>query len=491
MLKLRDYQLSSIDKLRQSFAKGHRATVLYLPTGGGKTECAISLLDHTKNKGNASCMIMDRRVLCDQTSKRLTKYGIDHGVLMAGHWRYQPEHKIQICTAQTLEARGTLPDMKVLVIDECHCSRKFVNEFVKNNPSIMVVGLSASPFTAGLGKTFSDVVSGATTKQLVDEGALVPLRVFIAKEIDMTGAKKVAGEWSDKEASTRGIQITGDIVTEWIKKTHELFGGPRKTIGFVSGVEHGNDLSRKFAEAGYNFISISYKDDDDYKQQVFEDFAREDTNIHGLLATDILTKGYDNAGVMICISARPFSKSFSSHVQQLGRVMRPNDGKDFSVWLDHSGNYLRFKKQWDDLYINGVASLDERNKTAKEPSTKEKDARKCPRCGALWPSQSDTCASCGHIHIGRNDIITKIGEMVELNPNAEVKEKFSQEYKANWYAQLLGYAKEKEHAEGSAWHQYKERFLVGPAGKKPEPIPPTQELRNWIISRAIARSKRK
>ena len=103
MLQLRGYQEDALNKLRASFANGHRAVMFYLPTGGGKTECAISLLDLADKKGNKSAMVMDRRILCDQTSKRLGKYNIDHGVLMAGHWRYRPEKPIQICSVQTLE----------------------------------------------------------------------------------------------------------------------------------------------------------------------------------------------------------------------------------------------------------------------------------------------------------------------------------------------------------------------------------------------------
>ena len=165
--------------------------------------------------------------------------------------------------------------------------------------------MSATPFTKGLGKIYDNVISSVTTQELVNIKRLVPLRVFVAKEIDMEGAKKVAGEWSQDEVTTRGMQITGDIVAEWVKKTHEVFGGPRKTVVFCAGVAHGADLAQKFAEAGYNFVSLSYKDDDQYKQDAIAEFAKADSSIHGLIATDILTKGFDVSDVMIGVSARP------------------------------------------------------------------------------------------------------------------------------------------------------------------------------------------
>lgn len=333
MIELRDYQIAILDKLRAGFAEGHRAQMLYCPTGGGKTEMGISLMKAASDKYNRSAMVLDRIVLCNQTSERLDKYSIDHGVLQSGHWRHRPYERIQVCSAQTLEKRGSLPDTKLLIVDEAHQTRAQTVEFIRNNPQIRVVGLSATPFTKGLGQVYTNIVSAVTTHELVERGRLVPLRVFVGKEIDMTGAKKVAGEWSGKEAETRGVKITGDIVAEWVKKTHEVFGGPRKTIVFAAGVAHAADLARQFGEAGYNFLSLSYRDDDDFKAEAIRDFSKPDTSIHGLIATDILTKGFDVPDVMIGVSARPFSKSLASHIQQMGRVMRCAPGKEFALWL--------------------------------------------------------------------------------------------------------------------------------------------------------------
>ena len=338
-LKLRPYQLETLEKLRKGFMEGKRTQILVSPTGSGKTEMAIHLLNATKLKGNRSAMLLDRIVLCDQTSQRMERYNIEHGVMQSGHWRYRPFEHIQVCSAQTLEKRGSFPGLNLLIVDECHAQRRQTVEFIQNNPDVKVIGLTATPFTKGLGNVYEGVVSSITTKELVDQKMLVPLRVFIAKEIDMSGAKKVAGEWSQEETSKRGMQITGDVVAEWVKMTHEVFGRPRKTIVFCSGVDHGADLARKFAEAGFNFISLSYRDDDDFKKEIIEEFSKPDTEIHGLIATDILTKGFDSPDVMIGVSARPFSKSLSSHIQQMGRVMRSNqndpEGKTFALWLDH------------------------------------------------------------------------------------------------------------------------------------------------------------
>ena len=201
-------------------------------------------------------MVLDRIVLVDQTSNRLTKYGINHGVFQADHWKFDRTNRLQVCSAQTLERRQDFPEIDLLIVDECHIARVQTSEFIKNNPKVKVIGLTATPFTKGLGDLYSNVVCGATTEDLVNSKWLAPLKVYIAKEIDMTGVKKVAGEWSADQTTERGMRITGDIVDEWIKKTHEVFGKPVKTIVFCSGVAHGSHLVDKFAQKGYNFVSI-------------------------------------------------------------------------------------------------------------------------------------------------------------------------------------------------------------------------------------------
>jgi superfamily II DNA or RNA helicase len=484
-LELREHQMRVIEELREGFRQGCRSQLLYAPTGFGKTEVALYLMKAAKEKFKRSAMVMDRIVLVDQTSLRLSKYGIQHGVFQSGHWKWDPRHLIQVCSAQTLERRDSMPDLDLLVVDECHIARKQTTEFIKNNPQVSVVGLTATPFTKGLGQVYDRVVCGATNSWLVDNRWLTPLKVYIAKQVDMTGAKKVAGEWSQDAATERSMVITGDIVEEWIKKTHEIYGKPEKTIVFCAGVAHGADLVEQFARKGYNFVSISYRDNEDYKREAIEDFAKPDTQIHGLIATDILTRGFDVPDVKIGVSARPFSKSLSSHVQQMGRIMRPHVSKEFAVWLDHSGNYLRFRDDWDDLYASGVSELDEHVEKAKpEPTEREKQESKCPKCGYLWDKGDNECPSCGHVRQRRNHVAAIAGHLEELF--TEVRPQMD---KQRVYSELVGYAMAKGYNPNWAKHKYREKFGVWPRGLTDHPLQPSMDTANWIKSRAIAWAK--
>ena len=190
--------------------------------------------------------------------------------------------------------------------------------------------------------------------------------------------------------------------------------------------------------------------------------------------------------VMIGVSARPFSKSLSSHVQQMGRVMRPCEGKESALWLCHSGNYLRFRDEWDELYSDGVQELSqEGEKAKKEPSDREKQDSKCPKCGFLWPKGTDTCPACGHVRLRLSQIAAVAGHLEELGGGVRVQK----DEKQNFYSELIWIAQSKGYNPNWAKHKFREKFGVWPQGLSEDPKTPSQKTMNWVRSRNIAWAK--
>jgi hypothetical protein len=138
--------------------------------------------------------------------------------------------------------------------------------------------------------------------------------------------------------------------------------------------------------------------------------------------------------------------------------MRGHEGKEFAIWLDHSGNYLRFREDWEEVYEQGVDRLDEgKEKAKKEPTQKEKEAAKCPVCAAFWPS-GDTCLNCGHVRERKNKVIAVEGEMVELSGTV------SRESKQDFWNQMVWLMRYQGWSKGRASHTYREKFGVWPKG---------------------------
>jgi len=386
VLQLRPYQLNSVEGLRNGFRAKHIRQILASPTGSGKSVTALHLIQQAIAKNSRIMFICHRRILVEQFSKHLDAHGIDHGIYMADHWRYKPNALVQVASVQTLEKMDGWPATDLVIVDEIDSvMRKSLKAMLDARPNIRVIGLTATPFHPDIPKYFTSVTSVITMRELVDDGFLVPFRVFSATEIDTKGVKVSMGEWQHDELEKRGLKIVGDVVADYIRLYTKVWGHPKKTICFSSGVAHGAELVQQFAENGLNFVQISYLDDNEYKAEVLKEFAKPDTAIQGVISTDILTRGYDQTDVEHIIIAKPLRKSFSMHVQMVGRVARAHEGKNFAVIQDHSGNWLRFLDSWRDLYGNGVQSLDSDvdSKTRKEPSDEEKKKSCCPQ-GGTW-----------------------------------------------------------------------------------------------------------
>lgn len=455
-INLRDYQQASVEGLREGIRTGHRSQILCAPTGAGKTICAAYLMSEARGKQSRVAFLVDRIALVDQTSAVLDEYGIDHGIQQAGHWRNRGYEYIQVCSAQTIEKRGFFPDMKLMIVDEAHCMRRATIELIKHRPDLRVIGLTATPFARGMGEVYTRVVNVTTTNRLISEGWLVPLTMYAAREADMTGAKIVAGEWSEKDIEDRGLKIVGDIVAEWVDKTNRHFGKPVKTIVFSATVPHGDELCRQFNAAGFNFQQISYKDtNDERRRELIAEFRKPDSAIDGLVSCEVLAKGFDVPDVLCGIAARPYRSSLSSHIQQLGRVMRPSPGKTFGLWLDHAGNALRFMKETEEIFAAGVSDLKDGldGKARKEPTEKEKDAIKCAKCGFILPASARVCPACGHERRRQSLVESVAGVMVELGHNGKPLPNFLQDREAVW-RQLCGYALERKGGDEDAARRF-------------------------------------
>lgn len=485
---LRPYQSDSIEALRDGFRKGHKRQVLAAATGAGKSILAMAMLDYAREKGSKVMFVCDRRVLVNQFSAHLTNHDIEHGVYMADHWRYRPHEKVQVASIQTLEKMGAFPHTELIFIDEIHAvMRKSIKKFMDNNPNTMIIGLTATPFHEDLGKYFTNIVNVVTMEQLVKEGFLVPFRVFVATEIDTKGVKVTAGEWQKDELEERGLRVVGNVVDDYIRISKEVFGKFKKTICFSSGVKHGEQLVREFADSGLNFVQISYLDSEEYKEQVLKEFSKPDTDIQGVISSDILTRGFDQTDVEHIIVAKPLRKSFSMHVQIVGRGARPHHGKHHCIIQDHSGNWLRFQEDWEMIFHEGTKSLSNEadKKPRKEPTEKEKKEAKCPKCGALWPKKSDICSHCGHVRQRKALVETVNGVMQELNGTVP------REDKQRFYSELVFVAQSRGYKPGWSAIKYKEKYGVYPRGLQDIPATPSHATLKWIQSRQIAWAKSK
>lgn len=419
---LRDYQASAVEGLRQHIREGRRRLILCASTGAGKTLTSASLLREADRKGSYALFIVDRVALVEQTSGVFSEYGIQHGVVQGIHRRWSPRENVQVVSAQTLARRSLPRHPDLIVVDEAHVQFKTTLDFMARYPNAVKIGLTATPFTKGMGAYWDGMVNVIPARQLINDGYLVEPKVYVARSPDDSEfGRNSFGEFSDDSAASAGIKIIGDVVSEWVAKTRQHFGGPVKTIVFSPTVEHGRELCAAFAEAGFNFQQISYLDkNDDERLAKIEEFRKPDSLIHGLVSCGVLTRGFDVPDVRVGISCRPYRKSLSSHMQEIGRVMRPIPGETKeALWICHSGNFERFALDTYDVWENGPGEMDKaekRDSIARERSPQVREKVVCPECsGAI---RNNICMSCGWERPAKSGIQAVAGQLCEFDPSA-------------------------------------------------------------------------
>lgn len=407
-IDLREYQSDAIEQARQAIRDGAKNVLICAPTGGGKTVIASALIEANQSKGKRSAFVVDRLSLIQQTSDTFDRYGIDHGIIQSQHWRFKPHKSVQICSIQTV-ARRAWPEADLIVVDEAHTVTETVKKRITPRNTI-TIGLTATPFSKGLGKLYDAIVNVTTTNRLIEQGFLSKYRIFACTEPDMNGVKVVAGEWEQEETQKRALQVVGDVVQEYLKH-----GQNRKFICSAVDTAHVEELQRQFLSAGINAATYTYKDRDEDRTETVNEFRKTDSAIKGLITVTAASKGFDVADIGVVIMARPLRKSLAEHIQFFGRGLRIADGKEECIVLDHSGNCARFWQDMQEFFEVGVSELDDGKKKDK-PKPKEKaeaEPVKCPTCRHIHKPMP-FCPACGHEYPKRAAVEHVPGTLKEL-----------------------------------------------------------------------------
>lgn len=495
MVELRGYQLEAVQQAREAIRAGAKNVLIVAPTGSGKTVIASYLIDECRRKGRNAVFVVDRLSLIDQTSATFDRYGIDHGIHQGDHWRWRPGELVQVCSVQTI-ARRKWPAAHLIVVDEAHTITTTVRKRIEPRDTI-TIGLTATPFPRGLGKLYDAVVNVTTTDALIEQGFLVPFRIYACEEPDMSDVSVVGGEWEQKEASKRALQVVGDVVSEYMDK-----GEGRKFICSAVDTAHVEELARQFTAAGISVATYTYKDKADDRSDTVVEFRKPNSSIRGLITVTAASKGFDVPDIGCVIMARPLRNSLDEFIQFFGRGLRisPETGKVDCIVLDHSGNVARFWRRWRAFFALGCLKLDDGKKPESEgPREKEEpEPMTCPQCRALHPPRP-VCPVCGHEYPRKKAVEHVPGTLKEIlacdNPKVQQK--------ALW-PQVCGYvlerarAKEGDNPDMDAAQRRAQAIYRDITGafafgriERTEAVQPNADVRDKIISLNIRRARRK
>lgn len=454
MIELREYQKKGIKQTYEHFKLGNKKICLWLATGGGKSFTMCRIIQDALTKDLNVVVIVRRRQLILQMSQNLDKWDIEHGVFMAGHYRYFPQRKVQVCSVDTIRARDKFPfsdDNTLVLIDEAHdCKSKTYQKVFDQYSGKYILGVTATPFTDM--SMFDAIVNPITARDLMMDGFLVPDKVFIPKEIIMThGIKKTSnGDFNNRElfAAASTNKIMGDLVSSW-----RQYANGRRTILFAVNVDHSKMICKRFNEAGIPAIHCDANSPQGERNEAINKLKSGEISV--LCNVNIFSTGVDIPEIECIQYARP-TESLIFWIQSVGRGLRPSAGKTDCIIIDNAGNALRHGS----VYTERTATTDKpSSKSIKEKT--EIDIRECEKCGYVYdPNEQKECPECGHKKAIKREYKYVDGELQEMKLTDEQIEAIKVNGFVSDYAKLDWVAKSKNLKENFIYYKLRDKYGV-------------------------------
>jgi len=480
MLELRPYQIKALDDTRAALRESKKV-ILTMPTGSGKTAVAKVMIENAISKGLRAAFVVDRLSLLDQTCGVFEAAGLEYGVMQGDHYLTDYSKQFQICSAQTIARRG-IGSFDLLIWDESHVMYRGLLGNLKDSNGTYFVGLTATPWTKGLGKYWEKLVTGPSSEELMKDGFLSQYKAYGPGKPDLSNVRISAGDYNKKDLSkaTDKKEITGDIIDHWFLHAKE-----RRTVVMAVDIAHAEHITEEFKKRDIKADVVHSFRKQHENQKSLIDFKDGTTQV--LCSVDMISRGFDMPQADCLIIARP-TKSLNYHIQAIGRILRPCEGKEFALILDHAGNIERlgFPDDEFDMVLDkggkkrkmmcpfcgweGSANLDEKcpicnlQTIAKKSSSKEKLPTPCSNCKTLFRGKE--CPNCGHERKRQSNVGTKEEMLIEMQKGRHgATPRVDKEV---IFAKLLAGARVVGFKDGWAKYQYRNYFGTWP-GKLVEP----------------------
>jgi len=346
-ISLRPYQRATIDSVYEWFhanAKGH--PVVVLPTGGGKSIIVASLIQEALQSWPETRILMLTHVkeLLEQNHEKMIELWPDApvGIFSASMRQKVLTEPITFAGIQSIHKHPEkLGHCDLVIIDECHLLnnkqegkyREFIAALERINPSLRVIGLTATPYRLGQGylnegdnALFTDIIQSTSIEQLVDDGFLAPLRSKHTRAaIDVSNVHKVAGEYKADELEQAAMKSSGGIALEVLDRTRDC----KSVLVFCAGVDAAVEMSELL---GGEFVhGGTSKTEREEKLRRFKNFETK-----FLTNANILTTGFNHPDLDCIVLARP-TMSPGLYVQMAGRGMRIKSHVKECLVLDFAG----------------------------------------------------------------------------------------------------------------------------------------------------------
>jgi superfamily II DNA or RNA helicase len=295
---------------------------------------------------------------------------------------------------------------------------------------------------------FDQLVLGPSTAELIGSGFLCPARIYAPAPVaDLSRLRRRAGDFAPDQAADAMDRptVTGDAIAHY----QRLACGQRAIV-FCCNVNHAEHVAAAFNHAAIPAATLLGSTDPLRRDAAVAQFAAGSLQV--LVTVDVVSEGFDIPAAGCAILLRP-TQSLGLYLQQVGRVLRPAEGKQAAIVLDHVGNVHRHgfpddPREW---------SLDDRLRRSGSAGPAAPTVRTCEQCFAAF-KPAPVCPVCGAdcAPQPRRQLKQVDGELRELKRTAKVMEfeerhaKRTEVARARSLSELLAVAKNRGYSPGWA-----------------------------------------
>ena len=372
------------------------------PTGNSGKSIIISKTAQELSKQGNVVISITITALLDQIASHLDMIGQSYSILKAGREsEFNPDEKIQLVQAHTLHARlsKSTIDADFYLQDEVH--REYMTDRTRDILNFLKpkarIGYSGTCYDqAGFALEGAEMLQTTTVQDLQSQGYLCPIKYLIPKwseQVDYSQVKSSGNDYNNVELEK--IINSPEHLALVVKSMNEVDAKNKKTLVFCSSIEQADKVTEALVKAGYEAMSYHSKSDNSEeildafrnntpfvkkpKKQKMKDLETgdlfaddmqfssepevEEKYIKCLVSINRLGIGFDCPDVVLGVQLRP-TLVRSLYIQQVMRLARKHESKQFSEYLDLAQTTSRFGFHDDDYVApvrTGDKALDKKN----------------------------------------------------------------------------------------------------------------------------------
>lgn len=401
-LQLRPYQQDGLNAIWEYFQNGNTGNpLLAWPTGTGKSIVPAIFIESVMKLWPTQRFLLLTHVkeLIAQNSEVLQTVWpfAPLGIYSAGLKQKDAAMPIVYAGIQSAKNNPHLFGHRdIIFIDEAHLINQdeasmyqsFLATMKLVNPSLKIIGMTATPFRMGMGMItdggiFTDIVHDLCSldsfNRLIAEGyvaPLVPLRTKI--ELDVSNVGMAKGEFiqSQLQHAVDVAKITYEGLRELVEAGHNR----RSWLLFASGIEHAEHISEMLQSFGIDCAAVHSKNSPEFNDKAI--IAFKNYSLRSIVNYGKLTTGFNHPGIDLIGMFRP-TMSVPLWVQMLGRGTRPCEGKKDCLVLDYARNTPRLGPINDPVIPR-----------KKGEAVGEVPVKICETCGVFNHIKNKTCTHC-------------------------------------------------------------------------------------------------